>query len=173
MIKQLGLQKNWQQTYQQSSRKEHQPTARTLCRFLKRYFNTSMDRIYWYLDEVDIFDTLMVLQNPYYLLDKAKMEMILHKIIKWFSDDQSPKLAVYMREEEKAINRQNKPTKYRAQCFVRTCTPCWNVWWLVYWGDKRRIGNAIIACTNKFVYHGPTNTSNFMTSYKTRGWPSL
>ena len=37
MIKQLGLQKNWQQTYQQSSRKEHQPTARTLCRFLKRF----------------------------------------------------------------------------------------------------------------------------------------
>ena len=74
----LGPQKNWQ-SYQPSSGTEYQPTARTLYGFLNRYFNTSMDWIYWYLDEADIFDTLMVLQNLYYLLDEAKMKTILHK----------------------------------------------------------------------------------------------
>ena len=82
-----------------------------------------MDRIYWYLDEVDIFDTLMVLQNPCYLLDEAKMETILHKIIKCFSDDQSPKLAVYMREDSNSMLRLQKNQKEQGSARMKDEQP--------------------------------------------------
>ena len=72
---------------------------------------------------MDIFDTLMVLQNPCYLLDEAKMETILHKIIKCFSDDQSPKLAVYMREDSNSMLGLQKNQKEQGSARMKDEQP--------------------------------------------------